>query len=59
MRAFGATLLRVILGITFVSHGYLGYFDLTPEGTADFITVMEVPLGRRSEERRVGKECRL
>jgi len=46
MRAFGATLLRVILGITFVSHGYLGYFDLTPEGTADFITVMGVPLGR-------------
>jgi len=45
MKPIGATLLRTVLGIIFVAHGYEGYFLLTPEGTAGFITLMGLPLG--------------
>jgi putative oxidoreductase len=45
MKPIGATLLRIILGVIFVTHGYHGYFGLTPEGTAEFITFMGLPVG--------------
>jgi putative oxidoreductase len=46
MSRFGATILRVVLGIIFVLHGYLGLFVLKPAGTAGMITLIGLPLGR-------------
>jgi len=42
---YGATLLRIVLGVIFVNHGYQGYFVLGPVGAAKLITVMGLPLG--------------
>ena len=49
MAAFGATLLRLVLGVVFVMHAYLAVVVFGPAGMIDY---------QRSEERRVGKECR-
>ena len=46
MKPIGATLLRIILGIIFATHGYEGYFVLTGEGTTSFTSIMGLPLGR-------------
>jgi putative oxidoreductase len=43
--AFGATVLRVVLGVIFVLHGYLGLFVLEPAGVAAFMTLMGLPVG--------------
>lgn len=46
MSRFGPTVLRVVLGVIFVQHGYLGLFVLQPAGVAGFITIMGLPLGQ-------------
>lgn len=46
MSRFGATVLRVVLGVIFVLHGYLGLFVLQPAVVAGFITIMGLPLGQ-------------
>ena len=46
MSRFGPTVLRVVLGVIFVLHGYLGLFVLKPAGVAGFITLMGLPLGQ-------------
>jgi len=46
MSGFGATVLRVVLGVIFVLHGYLGLFVLEPAGVAAFITLMGLPVGK-------------
>jgi putative oxidoreductase len=46
MSRFGPTVLRVVLGLIFVLHGYLGLVVLTPAGVADFITILGLPLGQ-------------
>lgn len=46
MSGFGATVLRVVLGVIFVLHGYLGLFVLEADGAAAFITVMGLPAGK-------------
>jgi putative oxidoreductase len=45
MSRFGATVLRVVLGVIFVLHGYLGLFVLEPAGVAAFLTLMGLPVG--------------
>ena len=45
MNRFGATVLRIVLGVIFVLHGYLGLFVLDPAGAAAFITLMGIPVG--------------
>jgi putative oxidoreductase len=45
MSRFGATVLRVVLGVIFVLHGYLGLFVLEPDGVAAFIRLMGLPVG--------------
>jgi putative oxidoreductase len=46
MSGFGPTVLRVVLGVIFVLHGYLGLFVLEPAGAAAFTTVMGLPAGK-------------
>jgi putative oxidoreductase len=46
MSRFGPTVLRVVLGLIFVLHGYLGLVVLTPAGVAGFITILGLPLGQ-------------
>jgi putative oxidoreductase len=43
--SFGATLLRIGLGATFVLHGYYGYFNLNPTTVGQIVSVGGVPLG--------------
>ena len=45
MSRFGATVLRIVLGVIFVLQGYLGLFVLEPAGVAAFITPMGLPVG--------------
>jgi putative oxidoreductase len=45
MSRFGVTVLRVVLGVIFVLHGYLGMFVLEPAGVAAFFTLMGLPVG--------------
>ena len=43
--AWGAAILRVMLGVVFVMHGYYGLTILGPAGAAGFITRMGYPAG--------------
>lgn len=43
-REYGVTLLRVMLGIVFLMHGYLVAFVFTPTGLAGFNVAMGIPL---------------
>ena len=45
MSRFGPTVLRVVLGVIFVLHGYLALYVIKPAGVARFITLMGLPLG--------------
>jgi putative oxidoreductase len=42
-REYGITILRVMLGITFLMHGYLGAFILTPAGLTAFNVSNGIP----------------
>jgi putative oxidoreductase len=42
-QALGAFLLRLILGVVFVMHGYYGFTVVTPSGAAGLITRMGYP----------------
>ena len=42
-REYGTTILRVMLGITFLMHGYLGAFILTPVGLTAFNVSNGIP----------------
>jgi len=42
-REYGITLLRVVLGITFLMHGYLGAFILTPDGLSAYNISKGIP----------------
>lgn len=44
MAAYGATLLRVILGITYLMHAYLGLVVFTPAGWVAFAQRNGIPL---------------
>ncbi len=46
MSRFGPTVVRVVLGLIFVLHGYLGLVVLTPAGVAGFIPILGLPLGQ-------------
>jgi putative oxidoreductase len=35
---FGATILRVMLGVVYIAHAYHAYFDVTPDAMAAMIT---------------------
>jgi putative oxidoreductase len=35
---FGATILRVVLGVVYIAHAYHAYFDVTPDAMAVMIT---------------------
>jgi putative oxidoreductase len=43
MHRWGATVLRVVLGVVFIMHGYLGYAVLGPSTMAGYITRMGFP----------------
>lgn len=43
MRDYGLTILRVIVGITYVMHSYLSLFRFTPAGTAAFLASVGLP----------------
>ena len=43
-REYGVTVLRVTLGVIFLTHGYLGGFVFTPAGLAAFNTSKGIPL---------------
>jgi putative oxidoreductase len=43
MKDFGATILRVIVGITYVMHAYLSLVVFTPTGTADSMKAAGLP----------------
>lgn len=43
--AWGVAILRIILGVIFVMHGYLGLMVLGPAGAAGLITQMGYPAG--------------
>ena len=38
MSPFGATILRVMLGVVYIAHAYHAYFDVTPDAMAAMIT---------------------
>ena len=44
MSQYGATVLRLFLGVTFVMHAYLAFVIYTPAGAAAFNTRMGIPL---------------
>lgn len=44
MKEYGATLLRLILGITYLMHAYLVFFVFTPTNWVRFARVNDVPL---------------
>jgi putative oxidoreductase len=44
MAPFGATLLRLILGVVYLMHAYLGFAVFTPAGSAKFMASQGVPL---------------
>lgn len=44
MKAYGPTVLRIVLGAIFVMHAYLALFVYTPTGFAAFSGKMGVPL---------------
>lgn len=44
MKAYGPTVLRIVLGAIFVMHAYLSLFLYTPTGAAAFNAKMGVPL---------------
>jgi len=44
MKAYGPTVLRIVLGAIFVMHAYLSLFLYTPTGAAAFNAEMGVPL---------------
>src|SRR5262245_10321441 len=46
MKAYGATLLRTVVGVVLVMHGYLGYYLLGTGEPSDLLTVMGLPVGR-------------
>jgi putative oxidoreductase len=41
--AWGALLLRVVLGVVYASHGYLAYTVMGPRGTAAFVFKLGFP----------------
>lgn len=43
MKDFGATILRVIVGVTYVMHAYLSLVVFTPTGTADSMKAAGLP----------------
>jgi len=43
MKAYGPTVLRIVLGAIFVMHAYLALFEYTPTGFAAFSAKMGVP----------------
>jgi len=43
MKDFGATILRVIVGVTYVMHGYLSLVVFTPTGAADSMKAAGLP----------------
>ncbi|MFZ1061470.1 MAG: DoxX family protein [Candidatus Rokuibacteriota bacterium] len=43
MKDFGATILRVIVGIVYVMHAYLSLVVFTPTGAADFMKAAGLP----------------
>ena len=43
MKDFGATILRVIVGVTYGMHGYLGLVVFTPSGAADSMRAAGLP----------------
>lgn len=43
MKDFGATILRVTVGIMYVMHAYLSLIVFTPAGAADFMRVAGLP----------------
>jgi putative oxidoreductase len=45
MSRYGATVLRVILGVIFVMNGYFALFVLEPAGAAQAIKIPGLPLG--------------
>ncbi len=38
MSPFGATILRLLLGVVYIAHAYHAYFDVTPDAMAAMIT---------------------
>ena len=44
MRQYGATVLRLFLGVTFLMHAYLAFVIYTPAGAAAFNAKMGIPL---------------
>ena len=44
MKAYGPTVLRIMLGAIFVMHAYLALFEYTPTGFAAFSGKLGVPL---------------
>ena len=44
MSQYGATVLRLFLGVTFVMHAYLAFVIYTPAGAAAFNARMGIPL---------------
>ena len=45
MSRYGATLLRIALGVIFAMNGYFALFVLGPAGTAQAINISGLPLG--------------
>lgn len=43
MKDFGATILRVIVGVVYMMHTYLALFVFTPGGTADYMKGLGLP----------------
>ena len=44
MRQYGATVLRLFLGVTFLMHAYFAFVIYTPAGAAAFNAKMGIPL---------------
>jgi putative oxidoreductase len=45
MSRYGATLLRITLGVIFVMNGYFALFVLEPAGAVQVISILGLPLG--------------
>ena len=43
MRDYGVTILRLVVGITYVMHAYVALFRFTPAGTATFMASLGLP----------------
>ena len=43
MKDYGVTILRLVVGITYVMHAYLALFRFTPAGTAAFMASLGLP----------------